>query len=71
VKPLVVASAAAPAQRPAPAKAPIDSMLDPASVMLAAIETMAQTVAASTRLMLAAASVLGAPLEVTRKILGL
>jgi hypothetical protein len=46
-------------------------MADPASVMLAALETMAHTVAASTRLMLAAASILGAPLEVTRKILGL
>jgi len=39
--------------------------------MLAAIETMAHTVAASTRMMLAAASILGAPVEVTRRILGL
>jgi|SRR5262249_49192889 len=52
-------------------KGPLDTMLDPASLMLAAIETMAHTVAASTRLMLAAASILGAPIQVTRKILGL
>jgi len=43
---------------------------DPTGVMLAAVETLAHTVAASTRLMLAAASLMGAPIEVTRKILG-
>jgi len=51
-------------------KGPADTMLDPTSLMLAAIETMAHTVAASTRIMLAAASLMGAPVEVTLKILG-
>ena len=66
---LVPPPAAAPA-RPRSGH-PIDGMMDPTSVMLAAIETMAHTVAASTRIMLAAASMMGAPVEVTRKILGL
>lgn len=49
---------------------PIQAALDPTSVMLAALETIAHTVAASTRIMLAAASMFSAPVEVTRKILG-
>lgn len=64
-------AACSPGNQRATSRAPIDSLLDPASVMLAAIETMAHTVAASTRMMLAAASILGAPVEVTRRILGL
>ena len=66
----------APPPRPAAAPEPasrgaVESLLDPTSLMLAAIETMAHTVAASTRIMLAAASLMGAPIEVTRKILGI
>jgi hypothetical protein len=50
---------------------PVNGGLEPASLMLVALETMAHSVAASTRLMLAAASLMGAPIEVTRKILGI
>jgi hypothetical protein len=39
--------------------------------MLAAIETMAYTVAAANRLFLIAASAMGSPVSVTRRILGL
>jgi hypothetical protein len=44
---------------------------DPTMVMLAAIETMAITVSAANRMFLAAASLMCAPISVTRKILGL
>jgi len=44
---------------------------DPMLIMLAAIETMAHTVAAANRMFLAAASLMGAPIEITRKILGI
>jgi hypothetical protein len=45
---------------------------DPTSIMLAALETMAYTVAAASRLFLMTASVIGsAPIAVTRKILGM
>jgi len=53
------------------AKPPVQPFGDPTMVMLAAIETMAITVAAANRMFLAAASLMGAPIEVTRKILGL
>ena len=52
-------------------KPPVQPFADPTMVMLAAIETMAITVAAANRMFLAAASLMGAPIEVTRKILGL
>lgn len=52
-------------------KPPVTGVPDPTMVMLAAIETMAITVAAANRMFLAAASLMGAPIEVTRKILGL
>jgi hypothetical protein len=55
---------------PAPER-PATPFPDPTMVMLAAIETMAITVAAANRMFLAAASLMGAPIEVTRKILGL
>ena len=53
------------------ASKPVQPFGDPAMVMLAAIETIAITVAAANRMFLAAASLMGAPIEVTRKILGL
>ena len=50
---------------------PVEGFPDPTQIFLAAIETLAITVASANRMFLAAASLLGAPIEVTRKILGL
>lgn len=73
VPPAAIAAAFRPAIAP-PVPAPertATPFVDPTMVMLAAIETMAITVAAANRMFLAAASLMGAPIEVTRKILGL